>query len=65
MGGEETVQKLIEIDPYVKAVVSSGYSDNPIMSEYQSYGFSGVVSKPYRIRDFSLALAMALNQKRK
>ena len=64
MGGEETIQKLIKFDPNVKAIVSSGYSDNPIMSQYQDHGFSGVVSKPYRIRDFSRALAIALNQKR-
>ncbi|MFZ2444976.1 MAG: PAS domain S-box protein [Syntrophobacteraceae bacterium] len=53
MGGKEAIGKLIEIDPHVKAIVSSGYSNDPIMSEYGRYGFSGVVLKPYRISELS------------
>ena len=56
MGGKETLDKLREIDPDVKAIVSSGYSNDPIMSDYKNYGFTGVVAKPYNIQNLSEAL---------
>jgi len=56
IGGAETVQKLKEIDPEVKAIVSSGYSDSPIMSGFKEYGFSDMIIKPYRARGLSEVL---------
>jgi two-component system cell cycle sensor histidine kinase/response regulator CckA len=56
MGGKEALAKLLEIDPQVKAVVSSGYSDDPIMADFQKYGFSGVIAKPYRISELGKIL---------
>ncbi|MCL6584402.1 MAG: PAS domain S-box protein [bacterium] len=56
MGGKETIQKLREIDPEVRAIASSGYSNDPIMTEYQKYGFKGIVSKPYEIKELSEVL---------
>ena len=56
MGGKEAVRELIKIDPGVKVIVSSGYSNDPIMAEYKKYGFSGVIAKPYRIKDLSEVL---------
>jgi len=53
MGGKEAVQKLLEVDPGVKAVVSSGYSSDPIMAEYAQYGFKGVIAKPYQLQELS------------
>lgn len=60
MGGKETLQKLKEIDPAVKAIVSSGYSTDPVMSNYKDYGFIDVVPKPYRLRELREALIKAL-----
>ncbi|NIA08594.1 MAG: PAS domain S-box protein [Nitrospiraceae bacterium] len=51
MGGKEAIKRLLEIDPQVKAIVSSGYSNDPIMSDFKSYGFAGVIAKPYRMKD--------------
>ena len=56
MGGKEAIGKLKKLDPKVKALVSSGYSNDPIMSNFSDYGFQGVVKKPYRIQDMSDAL---------
>jgi len=46
MGGKETVEKLRSFDPCLKAIVSSGYSNDPIMANYKQFGFDGVVPKP-------------------
>ncbi len=56
MGGKDVIKKMLEIDPSVKAIVSSGYSTDPIMSDFVEYGFSGVVAKPYKIEQLEKAL---------
>jgi two-component system cell cycle sensor histidine kinase/response regulator CckA len=56
MGGIEAVKKLLEIDPKAKVIVSSGYATDPIMSDYEKYGFSAVVTKPYSVRELEKIL---------
>ena len=56
MGGKEAVKKLLEIDSKARVIVSSGYSNDPVMANFEKYGFSGVVSKPYEIEELSKAL---------
>lgn len=51
MGGKETILRLLEIDPGVKAIVSSGYSSDPVMSMFDRYGFAGFIAKPYRMTE--------------
>jgi len=56
MGGRETIEILRSYDPHVKAVVSSGYTNDPVMQDYASYGFSGRLTKPYRINEMKTLL---------
>lgn len=58
MGGRETLLKLKEIDPNVKAIVSSGYSNDPIMSHYKEYGFEACIVKPFRMEELRNAIEM-------
>jgi CheY-like chemotaxis protein len=62
MGGKECIVKLKEIDPDLKALVSSGYSNDPVMSDFASYGFKGILMKPYRIEDVSEILKRVLQK---
>ncbi len=61
MGGRETMEKLLTLDPGVVSLVSSGYAEDAIMTHYQDYGFKGFIKKPYRIEDIGKALYLAMN----
>ena len=56
MGGQETIGALLEIDPNVRAIVCSGYSNDPVMANFRDYGFEGVVPKPYSPDDLARAV---------
>ena len=56
MGGKEAIKILLEIDPEIKAIVASGYSNDPVMSKFRDYGFNGVIPKPYMIEDLADSL---------
>jgi CheY-like chemotaxis protein len=60
MGGKETVQRLREVDPDIVAIVSSGYSFDPVMANFREYGFKGVVPKPYRPEELVRAVRALL-----
>lgn len=61
LGGKEAIRRLLDMDPEARAIVSSGYADDPILTNYQEYGFKGVIRKPYRILTFSQELARVLS----
>ncbi len=46
MGGQATMKRLLEIDRDVKGIIITGYSDDPVVANFRSYGFSGVILKP-------------------
>jgi signal transduction histidine kinase/CheY-like chemotaxis protein len=56
MGGRETIEKLLKIDPGVRAILSSGYANQSVMAEYRGYGFSGMAAKPYSIEQLRKAV---------
>jgi PAS domain S-box-containing protein len=60
MGGKEAIKHLLDIDPGARAIVSSGYANDPIMADYSAHGFSGVVAKPYRIEELGVELRRVL-----
>ena len=56
MGGLELVQRLLEVDPAVCAVCSSGYSSHPVMSDFREHGFAASLPKPYTLADLTQVL---------
>ncbi len=60
LGGRDTIMELKEIAPELKAIVSSGYSDSHIMSDYKKYGFRGVIAKPYTVDEFGRVVAKVI-----
>ena len=56
MGGQEALERLREIDPAVRAVVSSGYSSDPTMAEFEKHGFRAVLPKPYALKELEQVL---------
>lgn len=62
MGGKEAVRKLIEIEPHVKAIASSGYSSDLIMADFGRYGFCDVLVKPYQMAELSSVLLRAMKR---
>ncbi len=60
MGGKEAAQQILVIDPKACLIVSSGYSNDPIMSDYSSYGFNAAIAKPYKMMEFEQLLSAVL-----
>jgi PAS domain S-box-containing protein len=59
-GGKDVIKDLLELDPHVRAIVSSGYAEDPIMSDPAAYGFKGTVAKPYTARSLREVVASVL-----
>jgi two-component system cell cycle sensor histidine kinase/response regulator CckA len=61
MGGRSAIAKLLKIDPQVCAIVSSGYSDDPVMSDHASFGFRAAIAKPFRRTELAHLLEQLLH----
>ncbi len=60
IGGREAIGRLLAIDPDVRAIVSSGYADDPVMANYADYGFKGIATKPYTMQELQQTLQQVL-----
>ena len=60
MGGKDAIKEILKIDPAAKVLVSSGYSNDPVMAEFKSYGFAGVVVKPFEMNELQSLLQKIL-----
>lgn len=58
------MEELLKIDADVKAIVSSGYSSDPVLANHRAHGFCGVVAKPYRIADLARVMKTVLEQEK-
>ena len=62
MGGCQAVEQILQYDPLACLLVSSGYSNDRVIADYSSYGFSGAITKPYKVEDISTILAGLTNR---
>jgi len=60
MGGAEAAVQLKELDPFLKLIVSSGYSDSPVMSDFRQHGFDDVIPKPWAVAEVSAVFRRVL-----
>ena len=61
MGGKEAVGRLRQIDSRIKVLVSSGYSNDTVLSNHRTFGFDGMISKPYTLTQLSHVLHTVIN----
>lgn len=60
MGGKEAAQQILKLDPQARLIVSSGYSNDPVMAEYLRFGFCATVVKPYSMSEIAEVLSRLL-----
>lgn len=60
MGGKQTIKELLKLDPDIKAIVVSGYSNDPVIANYRDYGFKGMIKKPFTIEELSKTVSRVI-----
>ena len=65
LGGREALLEIRKIDPDVRAIVSSGYANDPVMADYSAHGFDYYVSKPFKMNELSVAIRAVAEQMEK
>ena len=62
IGGKEAIKDILSIDPEARVIVSSGYANDPVMSDYAEYGFKGIAQKPYSLDQLLNVLSRILQE---
>jgi CheY-like chemotaxis protein len=62
LGALFVIRRLRELDPGIKAIVASGYSNDPVLNDYQSYGFAGAIAKPFTLESLGSVLKAVIGQ---
>jgi PAS domain S-box-containing protein len=65
MGGKEVIEEIRKLDKNIPVFVSSGYADDPVMSDPEKYGFTGSICKPFRIMDLTKLLSVHIDTNHK
>ena len=60
MGGKEAMEKLVDLDPKVKAIVTSGYDNDPLIKDFRAFGFSAAMPKPFSFFDLKKIMESTL-----
>lgn len=60
MGGKEAAEEILKLDPEARIIVSSGYSNDPVLADFREHGFCAVIVKPYILRELRKAVNQAL-----
>lgn len=63
MGGKEAVREILRIRPEAKVIVSSGYSNDPVLANFRDYGFSAAIPKPYQLKELARIVSEALTER--
>jgi len=62
MGARETIRALLQLDPDIRAIVSSGYANDPILLNFKEYGFRGVIAKPFTMEELNRVLLSVIKE---
>ena len=60
MGGKKAVLKILAINPDAKVIVSSGYSNDPIMAQFKEFGFCAAIAKPYQLSELTTVVSQLI-----
>ena len=64
MGGKEAAGQILSMDPKAKIIVSSGYSNDPVLAEHVEYGFCDVITKPFSLEELHEKIVRVLSQEK-